>query len=102
MNKYELILIVDSQLTEEQKDDIQNQALDGISKSKGKVINAQRWLDKHKMAFKIKNVSEATYYLIRFDSGAENVQKLKEFLRVNENILRFAIYRSQETSVKKI
>ena len=91
MNKYELMSIVNSHLTQDEKDAVYKQATDCVIKGGGKVINAQVWLDKHKMSFAIKKCSEATYYLINFESAAAAMANIRELLRLNENILRYLI-----------
>jgi len=96
MTKYELVTILDAQLTSEKKESIHEQVVDSVVKGGGKVINKELWLDKHKMTFKIKRCIEATYYLIRFEALTSAVAKIKQTLKVNEDILRFAIYRTQE------
>ena len=95
MNKYELMSIVNSHLTPEEKDSIYKQATDCVIKGGGKVINAQIWLDKHKLAFAIKKCSEATFYLINFESAATALLNIRDLLRLNESILRYLIIKNE-------
>ena len=95
MNKYELMSIVNSQLTTEEKESIFKQATDCVMKGGGKIINAKMWLDKHKLAFAIKRCSEATYYLINFEAATTTLQNIRELLRLNESILRCLIIKSE-------
>ena len=95
MNKYELMSIVNSQLTTEEKEVIYKQATDCVIKGGGKIINAQVWLDKHKLAFAIKRCTEATFYLINFESAATTMGNIRELLRLNESILRYLIIKSE-------
>ena len=92
MNKYELMVIVNSQLPQEEKESIFKQATDCVLKGGGKVINGQVWQDKFKMNFSIKKCQEATYYLINFEGARAAVQGIRDLLRLNENMLRFAIF----------
>ena len=94
MNKYELMVIVDAQKPQQEKDDILKQTTEGINKSGGKVINSQVWLDKHRMAFNIKKKNEGTYFLINFETITDHLPKIREFLRLNEEILRCVISKS--------
>lgn len=95
MNKYELVVILNSQMPQTEKDNISKQTSDAITKNGGKVINCQVWLEKHKLAFKIKRCLEGTYYLVKFESLTTAVGKIKEVLRLNEAILRFAIFKAE-------
>lgn len=94
MIKYELMSIVNSHLTTEEKEAIYKQATECIIKGGGKIINAQIWLDKHKLAFAIKKATEATYYLINFESAANALQSIRELLQLNESILRYLIIKN--------
>ena len=91
MNKYELMVIVDAQKSQTEKDEVFKQTTDAINKGGGKIINSQVWLDKHRMAFNIKKKSEGTYYQVNFESLSTNLAKVKELLRLNEEILRYLI-----------
>lgn len=91
MNKYELVVVVDGMLGQEDKESILREATEGVSKGEGKIINSQLWLDKHKMSFPMRKSSHGTYYLINFESPAASVAKVKQNLTLNERILRFLI-----------
>ena len=95
MNNYELMIIVNAQMPQDAKENIFKQAVDVVAKAGGKVLNSIIWLEKHKFAFKIKHCWEGTYYLIKFESAASLVDKIKPLLRLNETILRFAIIRAE-------
>jgi small subunit ribosomal protein S6 len=91
IRKYELMLIVDSKLTAEEKDGIFKEVLETILKSGAKVINNQIWVEKQKMTFEIKKRREGTYYLINFEGQGAAAQKIRATLKLNEKVLRFAI-----------
>ena len=89
--KYELMVIVDSKLNNEDKERIFKEAVDAVNKNGGKVINSQVWLDKHKMTFEIGKTREGTYYLVNFEAASDVNAKLKAALKLNERVLRFTI-----------
>ena len=91
MDKYELAVVVDATLPQDQKDSIVKEAGEAIAKSGGKIINSQVWIDKHKFSFRMDKCSEGTYYLMNFESPRAGVQPLQLNLRLNERILRFAV-----------
>ncbi len=91
MNKYELVVLVKSQITNDEKEGIFKVATEAVTKSGGKVINAQVWLEKQKLAFDIKKCWEATYYLVKFESLTKAIEKIRQTVRLNEDVLRFAI-----------
>ena len=102
MNKYELMVIVDAQIPADQKDQVFKQTLEAVTKGGGKVTNNQVWLDKHKMAFQIKKCREATYSLVKFESAADVIDRIKQTLRLNEKILRFSVIRAGQDNHKKL
>ena len=91
MDKYELVVIVDATLLQEEKERINKEVCDTIVKYDGQVINSQVWLDKQKFSFRMKKRTEGTYYLINFECLKSSVAQLRQILRINENILRFLI-----------
>ncbi|HBR14879.1 MAG TPA: 30S ribosomal protein S6 [Candidatus Omnitrophica bacterium] len=91
VRKYELVVIVDAKLTQEEKETIYKEATDAVTKGGAKIINNHVWLEKHKFTFRIKKCHEGTYYLIAFEGEGSEIEKIKSVLRVNERVLRFAI-----------
>ena len=94
MNKYDLMIIVDAQKAQAEKEEIYKQTTDAVTKGGAKVLSAQVWLEKQRFIFNIKKRTEGTYYLVNFEGDASCVAKMKEFLRLNEGILRFLIIRN--------
>ena len=93
MNKYELMAIVNAHLGQTEKETIYKQSTDVITKAGGKVINNQVWLEKHKLPFLMKKSKEATYYLVKFEALTNAIEKIRQAMRLNEEVLRFMISR---------
>ena len=89
MNKYEMVYIVDAHAPQSSKDEITRQVSDAASKSDVKLINAQVWLERHKMSFPINKVHEGTYYLLNIEAPTAAIHKMQSLLKINEQILRF-------------
>ena len=96
--RYELVVIVDAKLNPEDRDGVVKDLADTITKSGAKVINNQVWLDKHKMTFAIKKCKEGTYYLINFEGETAATEKIQSLLKLNERILRYAMFRAEAKS----
>ena len=94
--KYELVYIVDSALSQEEKETINKEIVDAILKSGGKVINSKVWLEKQRLTFKIKKVVEGTYYLINFESAPAAIVDLRQKLKLNEKFARFLLTIAEE------
>ena len=95
MSKYDLMVIVDAQKTQEQKDSIFKQCNEAVTKAGGRIDNSQVWLDKHKLYFKIKQCLEGTYYLIKFDGPTSMIEKINQALRIHDDILRYLIIKGE-------
>jgi len=95
MNKYELVVILDAALSQEQKENIMKEVGDALTKQEAKIINRQVWLEKHRIAFKLKGKVEGTYYIVNYESPAAAAVKIREALRFNEKILRFLIVNAE-------
>lgn len=93
MEKYEMVVIVDANSPQEKKESILKDTTDVIGKSEGKVINSQIWLDKHRFTFRIQKCLEGTYYTINFEALPTAVAKIRQYLKLNEQILRSLIVR---------
>lgn len=91
MDKYELVTILDAAMPQENKDGVIKEVSEAITKSDGKVINSQVWLEKHKFSFRMKKKAEGTYYLTNFESPKAGVAPLRQALRLNDNVLRSLI-----------
>jgi len=95
MNKYELVVIINAQMPQEQKDTIFKQTGDAVAKGGGKIVNSQVWFDRQKLTYSIRKCFEGTYYLIKFEALGLAIDKIKQVLKLNEEILRFGIYKSE-------
>ncbi len=91
VRKYELVVIVDAKLPQEEKDEILKEVVETVSKGGAKVVNSQVWLEKHKFTFFIKKQSEGTYYLINFEGSSSVNKDIRNTLKLNEKILRHVI-----------
>ncbi len=91
MNKYELVVIVDATLPQEQKEAVLKEIGEAIVKCDGKVINRQVWIDKNKMSFRMKKCTEGTYYMINYEGSSAKNAEFRRALKLNERVLRSLI-----------
>lgn len=91
MDKYELVVIVDATLPQQEKEDAVKGVSQAIEKCGGKVINSQVWIEKQKMSFLMKKRPEGTYYMINFEGGEEKFADLRQAIKLNEKVLRSLI-----------
>lgn len=89
--KYELMVIVDAKLSNDDRETIRKETTDIVTKAGSKVLNSQTWLEKQKFAFAIKKCTEGTYYLVNFEGEPGSVAAIRSNLRLNERVLRYAV-----------
>ena len=93
MNKYEAMIIIKPDLSEEEKKALFGQISDAITKSEGKVNQANIWSERRKLYFPIKRQNEGVYYLVNFDAAPSAIVQIRLTYTLNENILRALITR---------
>lgn len=91
MKRYESMVIIKPDLSEEEKKALFNQISDAVTKNSGTVSAANIWSEKRKLYFPIKKYREGTYYLVNFSVAPEAIAKIRHAYKLNENILRTLI-----------
>lgn len=90
MNKYELLVIFSSSLTDEQKDAVVEKYKALMEKNGGKVESVNRanpW-GLRKLAYPVKYKNEGYYVLYNFESAAETASNVVSLMRIDESVLR--------------
>lgn len=88
MNKYEAMVVVKPDLSDEDKKALFKQIDDGIIKYKGQVTQSGVWAERRKMCFPINKFGEGVYYLAAFTAPPEAIKDIRHAYKLNENILR--------------
>ena len=99
MNKYELMVIVKGELTDEVRKKEVDKIKDFLTKEKAGDIKVDVWGIK-KFAYPINYKNEGFYAVFNFDSAPEVPGKLTAVLKVNENLVRY-MFVSRHTASKK-
>jgi small subunit ribosomal protein S6 len=93
MNNYEAMFIFKSDPDKDKTQQLCNQINEVITKNKGSVVSSEIWAEKRKLTFPIKKHREGTYYLLKFNALPQDISKINQEYRLNENILRVLITR---------
>ncbi|HLD83095.1 MAG TPA: 30S ribosomal protein S6 [Candidatus Omnitrophota bacterium] len=93
MNKYEAMMIIRPDLSEEQRKELFSQISEVVSKFEGKVTQADIWSEKRKLYFTIKKHQEGAYYLLNFAAPPLKIKEIRQAYKLNEFILRTLITR---------
>jgi len=89
--EYELILMLDPETPEERRVEIANEARQRIE-SGGSLKNDTAW-GMRKLAYEIRQRTEADYRFFRFETGGELLDDLSHDLRIADGVLRFRIFK---------
>ena len=90
MNSYELMYIIPSQSTDEEKEALIAQVNGMIEKDGGTIESVERVGNK-KLAYEIQKKREGYYVLVNFKTKSTNPNKLGKLLAITNNILRYII-----------
>ena len=88
MNKYELTLVLNGKLEEEEK-------VAALEKAQGYITRFDDW-GKKRFAYDIQKMKEGFYYFIKFESeDASTPNELEASLRIFEPVVRYLIVRDE-------
>lgn len=103
MRKYESVLILKPNVPETAREEIRKKISEKITALKGKVVSLSVWKDLARFYFPLQTTGagrekyyEGSYWLLVFELNPPSLGDLKELIRLEENILRNLILRSDE------
>ena len=88
MNKYELTVVLNVKLEDEERAAAIEKVKGYITRFGGTVTNVDEW-GKKRLAYEIQKMKEAFYYFIQFEGETTVPAELEERLRIEETVLRF-------------
>lgn len=92
MNKYELLFIISSSATDEQKEAVIEKVKAQITSREGVIEGVDKW-GMRKLAYEINFKSEGYYVLVNFSMNPEKIVELTNILNITENVIRQMIVR---------
>lgn len=95
MNKYEAMIIVKPDLSEEDKKNVFHQIDEAITKHQGVIAQSGLWSEKRKLFFPVKKYQEGVYYLVNFTLPPLAIKDIRHAYNLNENILRVLVTKAQ-------
>jgi len=88
MNKYEAMVIVKPDLSDENKKTLFKQIDDVVTKNNGQISQSAVWAERRKLYFPINKFQEGIYYLVAFAAPSQAIKEIRNIYKLNENILR--------------
>lgn len=95
MKAYEVMLILDPKLSEEEHAAVLEKVQGVIKDAKGAVDSVEAW-GKRRLAFQIENLDEGDYTVIQFKAPADAIAELDRVLHITDSVVRFMIVRRDD------
>ena len=90
MNKYELVVVLDASIEDDERSAAMDRIGEYITRFGGTVVKTDEW-GKKQLAYEIRKMTEAYYYVISFEAPAEAPAEIEARVRIMEQVLRFLI-----------
>ncbi|RRD03619.1 30S ribosomal protein S6 [Arachnia propionica] len=92
MRKYEIMVLVDSDVDERQVPGLVDKHLEVITAGGGVIDNVDHW-GRRRLAYDINKKSEATYAVLQVTCTPDVVQEMDRLMTIDEKIIRTKVLR---------
>ena len=92
MNKYELCVVVNAKIEEEERVSTIEKVKELIERFGGTITNIDDW-GKKRLAYEIQKMKEGYYHFIRFDAGSKTPVEIESRIRIMDNVIRYLCVR---------
>lgn len=100
MNAYEILFIINTNYTEQQREKIVEKIEKYITAKDGKILDSQS-LGLKDFAMELKKEKQGHYYQIRFNASNAQLSHLQEELKITEDIFRYMIVKLDSVLTKE-
>jgi len=94
MNKYELAVVVNAKIEDEERAAVIEKVQAYITRFGGTVSDVDEW-GKKRLAYEIQKMREGYYYFIHFESDSSVPAELESRLRIMDNVMRYLCVREE-------
>lgn len=92
MNKYELVLIVNAKIEDDERAATVEKAKEIITRFGGTVTEVED-SGKKRLAYEIQKMREGFYYFIHFEAESSAPAEIERHVRIMENVIRYLCVR---------
>ena len=86
-NDYEVLLMLDPEMTEARQEEIIVRARELIEKGGGTWVGHDPW-GRRKLAFPVDKKTDGIYHLVQFDAEPEALDELTRILKITDGVMR--------------
>ena len=90
MNKYELALVLNAKLEEEERNAVVEKAKGYVTRYGGTISEVEEW-GKKRLAYEIQHMREGFYYFIQFEAETTAPAEIERHMRIMDNVLRYLV-----------
>ena len=102
MRRYETFVIIDPDISDEQRSPIIERATDLISQENGLTVKVDEW-GKRKLAYAIKKKPRGYYVLLDFCGNASIVDEMERFFRIDDRVMKYmTVLLDRDVDMKQI
>ena len=94
MNKYESIIIINPNCTDEAIKALESK-FTGLINENGKIESVEK-IGKKRLAYEIKKNREGYYILFNFEAKPDSIAELERNYRITDEVLKFIIVRKED------
>ena len=94
MNKYELTLVVNAKIEDDERAAAVEKAKEIITRFGGTVTEVED-AGKKRLAYEIQKMKEGFYYFIQFDAETSAPAEIEKHVRIMENVIRYLCVRQE-------
>ena len=95
MNKYELAVVVNAKIEDDERAEVVNKAKALIERFGGHITNVDEW-GKRRLAYDVQKMKEAFYYFIQFDADSKAPAEIESRVRIMDNVIRYLCVKRNE------
>lgn len=95
MNKYELAVVVNAKIEDEERAAVIDKCKALIERFGGTITEVDEW-GKKRLAYEVQHMKEAFYYFIRFDAESTAPAEIESRVRIMDNVVRYLCVRQNE------
>ena len=94
MNKYELAVVVNANIEDEERNAVVDKCKALIERFGGQITNVDDW-GKKRLAYEIQKMREGFYYFVQFDSEPNTPLEIENRVRIMDNVLRYLCVKAE-------
>lgn len=95
MNKYELAVIVNAKIEDEERAQVVEKCKALVERFGGTITEVDEW-GKKRLAYEVQKMKDGFYYFIKFDAEGTVPTEIESRIRIMDNVLRFLCVRQDE------